>query len=188
MCSKILWEISATHFAEPSTTGVFETRPSGSWALRGSHFMQCVSRSNCLSRTYYYSLRSAIHFRDFYKASIMLGPTICASCRSERFPLHGAIVYSCTCVMVINQRSPVAIYIGHGKLQTTDTFTYLWSIICQDGGADIDVTNCTNKAFFRLKPIWRSTVYSRRTKLKLFQSQSDLYPFIWLWVLACNGT
>ena len=32
-------------------------------------------------------------------------------------------------VMGINQRSQVAIYIRHGKLQTTDTFTYLGSII-----------------------------------------------------------
>ena len=38
---------------------------------------------------------------------------------------------------------------------------------------DVDFKNRSNKArgaFFRLKPVWRSTVYSRRTKLKLYQS------------------
>ena len=76
-------------------------------------------------------------------------------------------------MMVINQRNPVSIYIDHEKLQTTDTFTYLGSIICEDGGTDVDIKNRINKArraFFRLKPVWRSTVYSRRTKLKLYQS------------------
>ena len=59
------------------------------------------------------------------------------------------------------------------KNYTTDTFTYLGGIICQGGRADVDIKNRINTArgvFFRLKPVWRSTVYSRRTKLMLYQS------------------
>ena len=49
-------------------------------------------------------------------------------------------------VMVINQINPVTIYLDHEKLQTTDTFTYLGSIIREDGEADVDIKSRINKA------------------------------------------
>ena len=67
----------------------------------------------------------------------------------------------------------LSVYLDHEELQTTDNFTYLGSKVCKDGGADVDIKNRVNKArgaFFRLKPVWRSTIYSRRTKLRLYQS------------------
>ena len=76
-------------------------------------------------------------------------------------------------VMGINQRNLVSVYLDHEELQTTDKFTYLGSKVCKDGGADIDIKNHMNKArgaFFILKTVWRSTIYSRRTKLRLCQS------------------
>ena len=76
-------------------------------------------------------------------------------------------------VMGLNRRNLVSVYLGHEELQTTDNFTYMGSIVCKDGGADVDIKNRMNKArsaFFRLKPVWRSTIYSRRKKLRLYQS------------------
>ena len=74
--------------------------------------------------------------------------------------------------MGLNQRNPVSVYLDHKELQSNDNFTYLGSIVCKDGGADVDIKNRTNKArgaFFRRKPVWRSTIY-RRTKLRLYKS------------------
>ena len=75
--------------------------------------------------------------------------------------------------MGLNQRNPVSMYLDHEELQTADNFTYLVSIVCTHGGADVDIKNRMNKArgpFVRLKPVCRSTIYSRRTKLRLYQS------------------
>ena len=76
-------------------------------------------------------------------------------------------------VMGLNQRNLVSVYLDYEELQTTDNFTYLGSKVCKYGGADVDIKNRMNKArgaFFRLKPVWRSTIYSRITKLRLYQS------------------
>ena len=73
-------------------------------------------------------------------------------------------------MMGLNQRNLVSVYLDHEELQTTDNFTYLESKVCKDGGVDVDIKNRMNKtrgAFFRLKPVWRSTIYSRRTKPRL---------------------
>ena len=52
-------------------------------------------------------------------------------------------------------------------------FTNLGSIICEDAEAGDDIKNHINKArdaFFIVKPVRGPTVYSGRTKLKLYQS------------------
>ena len=75
-------------------------------------------------------------------------------------------------VMGLNQKNLVSVYLNHEELQTTDNFTYMGSKVYKDGGGDVDIKNRMNKArgaFFRLKPVWRSTIYSRRTKLRLYQ-------------------
>ena len=64
-------------------------------------------------------------------------------------------------------------YLDNDELQATDNYTYLGNKVYKDGGADVDIKNPMNKtrgAFFRLKSVWRSTIYSRRTKLRLYQS------------------
>ena len=76
-------------------------------------------------------------------------------------------------VMGLKHRNPVSVYIDQEELETTDTFTYPGSIVCKEGEADFDITNCMNKArggFCCLRPVWKSTIYSGRTKLKLYQS------------------
>ena len=52
-------------------------------------------------------------------------------------------------------------------------FVNLGSIVDQQGGTDADVKSRINKArraFASLKPIWNSSKISRRTKLRLFNS------------------
>ena len=41
-------------------------------------------------------------------------------------------------VMGQNHRNPVSVYLDQ-ELEITDTFTYLGSIVCKEGGADIDI-------------------------------------------------
>ena len=58
-------------------------------------------------------------------------------------------------VMGQNHRNPVSVYLDQ-ELEITDTFTYLGSIVCKEGGADIDIKNRMNMArgaFFRLRPV-----------------------------------
>ena len=53
-----------------------------------------------------------------------------------------------------------------------ETFTYLGSTVRNDGGAGNDIMNRLNKArniFRSLKTVWKSSQYSKQTKLKLYR-------------------
>ena len=81
-------------------------------------------------------------------------------------------------------------YLDHEELHTTDNFIYLGSRVCKNGGADVDIKNRMNKArgaFFRLKPVWRSTIYSRRAKLRL-PKLCPLHTTLWVRMLAYDKT
>ena len=58
-------------------------------------------------------------------------------------------------------------------LPSTETFTYLRSIVRQDGGTNEDIQSRLRKdrhAFRSLNAVWRSLQYSIKTKLKLYHS------------------
>ena len=58
-------------------------------------------------------------------------------------------------------------------LPTTEEFTYLGSTVKDDGGAGSDIRNRLNKArnaFRMLNNVWKSSQYSTKTKLRLYQS------------------
>ena len=55
----------------------------------------------------------------------------------------------------------------------TDKFTYLRSVLCQDGGTGMDIQNRLNKArnaFMSLRSVWRTASYSTKTMLRIYQS------------------
>ena len=55
----------------------------------------------------------------------------------------------------------------------TETFTYLGSVVRQDGGTNEDIHSRLSKArnaFRSLNAVWKSSQYSIKTKLKLYQS------------------
>ena len=61
----------------------------------------------------------------------------------------------------------------HQALTSTETYTYLGSIVRQDGGTNVDILSRLSKArnaFRSLNAVWRSLQYSIKTKLKLYQS------------------
>ena len=63
--------------------------------------------------------------------------------------------------------------LGDSNLEEFETFTYLGSVINQQGGTDADVKTRIGKAraaFITLKNIWRSNLITSRTKIRLFNS------------------
>ena len=59
------------------------------------------------------------------------------------------------------------------EIQFVEKFTYLGSVISKDNGAKTDITSKLSKArhtFSLLTNIWRSSKYSMKTKLKLYNS------------------
>ena len=76
-------------------------------------------------------------------------------------------------VMMLNVPSPSPVKVNGADLPTTEEFTYLGSTVRYDGGAESDIRNCLNKArntFRMLNNMWKSSQYSTKTKLKLYQS------------------
>lgn len=58
-------------------------------------------------------------------------------------------------------------------MEQVDSFVYLGSMVGKDGGAEEDVKNRIRKAngaFVQLYPVWRNKNISRRTELRLFNS------------------
>ena len=58
-------------------------------------------------------------------------------------------------------------------LASTETFTCVGSVVRQDGGTNEDIHSRLSKArnaFRSLNAVWRSSQYSIKTKLKLYQS------------------
>ena len=75
--------------------------------------------------------------------------------------------------MGVNPTSQMSLFVNGHQIETVSTFTYLGSIMDERGGTDSDVLSRINKsraAFASLKPVWRSTVISLKTKIRLFNS------------------
>lgn len=63
--------------------------------------------------------------------------------------------------------------LGDNNLEEVETFTYLGSVINQQGETDADVKTRIGKAraaLIALKNIWRSNLIASRTKIRLFNS------------------
>ena len=75
--------------------------------------------------------------------------------------------------MCVNVPSPTEIRVRGQGIPHTDKFTYLGSVLCQDGGTGVDIQNRLNKArnaLTSLSSVWRSASYSTKTKLRIYQS------------------
>ena len=78
-----------------------------------------------------------------------------------------------TKTMRMNVTNPSKFKINEEELEDVTSFTYLGSIISNDGGTDKDIKCRIGKAaavFKSLKPIWTSSQISLNTKLKIFNS------------------
>ena len=78
-----------------------------------------------------------------------------------------------TKTMRMNVTNPSKFKIKEEELEDVTSFTYLGSIISNDGGTDKDIKCRIGKAaavFKSLKPIWTSSQISLNTKLKIFNS------------------
>ena len=76
-------------------------------------------------------------------------------------------------LMTLNVTRPEPVKVNGEDLRQTDRFTYLGSIIRPEGGTKEDIQSRLGKArsvFRGMNNIWRSTQYSIKTKLKLYQS------------------
>ena len=76
-------------------------------------------------------------------------------------------------VMTLNVNAPAAVLLDDRAPPSTETFTYLGSIVRQDGGTSEDIQSRLSKsrnAFRSLTAVWRSSPYSIKTKLKLYHS------------------
>ena len=76
-------------------------------------------------------------------------------------------------LMILNVNAPALVLLDDQALPSTETFTYLGSVVRDDGGTNEDIQSRQNKArnaFRSLNPVWRSSQYSIKTKLKLYHS------------------
>ncbi|XP_071150110.1 uncharacterized protein [Mytilus edulis] len=76
-------------------------------------------------------------------------------------------------VMRMNTTHNNPVKLNEKDLEDVDTFTYLGEIVTTKGGCDNDMDNRLKKAkgqFSRLRKIWRSSVLSFKTKVRLFNS------------------
>ena len=83
-------------------------------------------------------------------------------------------------VLRINTRNEAPILLRGEALDEVDSFTYLGSIVTKDGGTEADIAARIGKAraaFKQLKNVWRSSDLSRKTKIRIFNSnvKSVLY-------------
>uniref|UniRef100_A0A914WYL3 DUF6451 domain-containing protein n=1 Tax=Plectus sambesii TaxID=2011161 RepID=A0A914WYL3_9BILA len=70
-------------------------------------------------------------------------------------------------------RSNIPVIVGQQRIEEVDQFTYLGSVIGDDGNAEHDVKCRLGKAsavFQRLQPIWRSSTIALPLKIRLFNS------------------
>ena len=77
-----------------------------------------------------------------------------------------------TKLMCINTTLDTPLTIADETLECVYSFTYLGSVISTDGSAQKDIQKRLSKArnVFALRPVCRSSVYSIRTKLHLYNS------------------
>ena len=72
--------------------------------------------------------------------------------------------------MYVGNRVPEPVRGQEQKQEFVDTFNYLGSTICYNGGVSDDIHNRLSKArstFMRLKQVWKSSQYSTKTNLDL---------------------
>ncbi|KAL9978171.1 hypothetical protein ACROYT_G015662 [Oculina patagonica] len=78
-----------------------------------------------------------------------------------------------TKVMRVNTKNADRIELDEDEIDEVEDFAYLRSNISKDGGSDQDIRVRIGKArtaFTILTPVWRSKVISRKTKLRLFNT------------------
>ena len=78
-----------------------------------------------------------------------------------------------TKIMKVMSTQVGGVRIGQDLLKEVESFQYLGSIISITGGTDEDIIARISKArqlFAMLKPVWRSSSLSRKTKLRIFTS------------------
>ena len=76
-------------------------------------------------------------------------------------------------VMRMNSKQLNPINLGGNNLKEVEKFTYLGSIVTTHGGSDEDIQARINKArntFVSLKPVWNSSVISRKNKIRIFNT------------------
>ena len=76
-------------------------------------------------------------------------------------------------VKMLNVPNPSPVKVNGKDLPTTEEFTYLGSIVRHDGGAGNDIRHRLNKArnaFRMLNNAWKSSQYTTKTLLRLYQS------------------
>ena len=75
--------------------------------------------------------------------------------------------------MLLNVSNPKPVHVHREYLTTPEEFTYLGSTVRYDRGAGSDIKNRLNmvrNAFRMLNNVWKSSRYSTKTKLKIYQS------------------
>ena len=75
-------------------------------------------------------------------------------------------------VMTLSVNAPAPVFLNKA-LPSTETFTYLGSVVRQDGSTNEDIQSRLSEArntFRSLNTVWRSSQYSIKTKLKLYHS------------------
>ena len=78
-----------------------------------------------------------------------------------------------TNLMRIGTKRDDSVLIAGERVEEVDEFTYLGSIVSKKGGTDEDIQVRIGKAgqaFAMLKPVWRSTALTTRTKLRILGS------------------
>ena len=73
----------------------------------------------------------------------------------------------------MNVNVPAPVLLDDQALPGTETFTYLGSVVRQDGSTNEDIQSRLSEArntFRSLNTVWRSSQYSIKTKLKLYHS------------------
>ena len=78
-----------------------------------------------------------------------------------------------TKLMRIGTKRGDGLSVAGGRIEEVDEFTYLGSIVSKKGGTDEDIQARSGKArqaFAMLRPIWRSTALTTKTKLRVFGS------------------
>ena len=78
-----------------------------------------------------------------------------------------------TKLMYLNTERLLVIFVEGKQLDTLDSFNYIGSCITTEGGAERDIKfriGKTRSAFIRLGNIWKTTAFSKKIKLKLYNS------------------
>ena len=76
-------------------------------------------------------------------------------------------------VMMLNVQHPAPVKVNEEDVPKTEEFTYLGSIVRHDGEAGNNIKNRLTQArnvLRMMNNVWRSSQYSTKTKLRLYQS------------------